>query len=209
MPISSILRARRQKEKEALKKKILNVAKKIAVKEGWQAVTIRRIAGEIHYSLPVIYSHFKDKAEIIFLIAQEGYEKLMEELNTAVDQGQANVKDELLNYCSAYYEFGLSNPAIYHAMFGENYTTPNLDNEVQASHSEQVYNFLVDKIRPQTEAARNCLELIWANMHGLVSLSHLNKVSPTKINDEGYLSKLVDAYSPSLGANQALGGSNA
>jgi AcrR family transcriptional regulator len=69
MPISPSLKARREKEKEALKKKILFIAKKIAVKEGWESVTIRRIASEISYSLPVIYSHFKDKAEIINLIS--------------------------------------------------------------------------------------------------------------------------------------------
>jgi AcrR family transcriptional regulator len=195
MPISSLLRTRRQKEKDALKKKILNVAKKIAVKEGWGSVTIRRIASEISYSLPVIYSHFRDKAEIVFLIANEGYEKLTEELNLAVDTDKQDTKTELLNYCNAYYKFGIENPAIYHAMYGNNTSDVEVADSEQA---EKVKNFLVEKLAPKTEKSKSYLELLWANVHGLVSLSHLKKVSSDKIDSDQYLKRLVDAFTPAV-----------
>ena len=198
MPISTLLRTRRQKEKEALKKKILTVAKRIAIKEGWNSVTIRRIAAEISYSLPVIYSHFKDKAEIIYLIANEGYDKLMTELSAAVESDDRDLKTELLNYCEAYYKFGVENPAIYHAMYGQNYTDQT---NVSSEQANRVYNFLVEKIKPSTDSAKSCLELIWANVHGLVSLTHLNKVSSTKIDSQDYLNRLVDAYTPAIAGN--------
>jgi AcrR family transcriptional regulator len=200
MPISSILRTRRQKEKDALKKKILNVAKKIAVKEGWGSVTIRRIASEISYSLPVIYSHFRDKAEIVFLIANEGFEKLTEELNQAIDNDKQDTKTELLNYCNAYYKFGIENPAIYHAMYDSSIS----DSENgESDQSEKVKNYLVNKLEPKTEKSKSYLELLWANVHGLVSLSHLKKVSSAKVDSEEYLKRLVEAYTPAVNNGNA------
>jgi AcrR family transcriptional regulator len=71
--ITSPNKARRAKEKEMLRNKILTVTKAIAAKEGWENVSIRKIAFKIQYSLPVIYSHFKDKDEIISIIADEEY----------------------------------------------------------------------------------------------------------------------------------------
>jgi AcrR family transcriptional regulator len=41
---------RRQKEKEEIKQSILDAARKIAAEEGWNALTIRKIADEIEYT---------------------------------------------------------------------------------------------------------------------------------------------------------------
>jgi AcrR family transcriptional regulator len=192
MPISSILKARRQKEKEALKKKILQVAKRIAIKEGWSSVTIRRIASEISYSLPVIYAHFKDKAEIIHLIAAEGYLKLEEVLNTASTE-EEDKSNQLLDFCKAYFDFGIQNPAIYHAMYSENY----LNGDSQPRN--KIMEFFTNKIKPQTQKAKINLDLILANLHGLVNLAHtINKVSPLKTQSDEYLEFLVETYTPAL-----------
>ena len=40
------------------------------------AVTTRRLAGLIDYSQPVLYSHFKNKADIMAAVANRGFEEL-------------------------------------------------------------------------------------------------------------------------------------
>jgi AcrR family transcriptional regulator len=44
--------------------RIVSAARIIAEREGWDAVTIRRLASEIEYSQPVLYSHFEHRDAI-------------------------------------------------------------------------------------------------------------------------------------------------
>ena len=55
---------RRQKEKEEMRKRIMDTTLKIAVSEGWDAVTIRKIANAIEYTPPIVYEHFKNKEDL-------------------------------------------------------------------------------------------------------------------------------------------------
>lgn len=189
MSISPILKARRQKEKDALKKKILTVAKKIAVKDGWDGVTIRRIAAEIQYSLPVIYSHFKDKAEIIFLISEEGYEKLSESIQQIDEKQETDVKTKAVEYANAYFNFGIENIAVYQAMYGESFAYKRV-----STKGEELYNAVVDKFQGMVTDPSATLNMIWSNLHGLVSLVHLQKISADQIKNQAYIEKIVDAH---------------
>ena len=69
--INPLLAARRAKDKEKLKNSILSSAKQIVEKEGIECITIRRIASEIQYSLPVIYTLFRDKDDILECLAKD------------------------------------------------------------------------------------------------------------------------------------------
>ena len=52
---------RRERERKEVRKKILEAARGLFVAEGYDAVTMRRIAETIEYSPTAIYVHFKDK----------------------------------------------------------------------------------------------------------------------------------------------------
>ena len=81
-----------------------------------EAVTTRRLAELIDYSQPVLYSHFKGKADIMGAVALRGFEDLTERLR----QAKANVAEEpdiLRKVCAAYLDFARSRPVIYEAMF--------------------------------------------------------------------------------------------
>jgi len=58
---------RRERERKAVRKKILDAARELFVAEGYDAVTMRRIAETIEYSPTAIYFHFKDKETLIRL----------------------------------------------------------------------------------------------------------------------------------------------
>lgn len=68
---------RRDEEKAAMKKKIMNAAIDIIEQEGYEKLSIRKIAAKIEYSPTTIYLYYKDKAEIITDMSDELYTKVM------------------------------------------------------------------------------------------------------------------------------------
>jgi AcrR family transcriptional regulator len=57
---------RREREREEMQEKILAAAMHLFLSEGYDSVTIRRIADEVSYTPGAIYSYFADKEEIVF-----------------------------------------------------------------------------------------------------------------------------------------------
>ena len=56
---------RRERDRQAVRSKILDAARDLFAAEGYDAVTMRRIAEAIEYSPTTIYLHFKDKDALI------------------------------------------------------------------------------------------------------------------------------------------------
>jgi AcrR family transcriptional regulator len=63
---------RRSKHKENLRQAILDAAKKLFLRDGYHATSIRKIAQEIEFSPTTIYLYYKDKAEIAHALHIEG-----------------------------------------------------------------------------------------------------------------------------------------
>lgn len=68
---------RREKEIEAMKELIISAAKEIIAKEGFDNLSIRKIANKIEYSPSIIYHYFKDKEEIVNTVMRNGYMKIV------------------------------------------------------------------------------------------------------------------------------------
>ncbi len=64
---------RKQREKELLKKTILEEAFRIVGREGHQALTIRKLAERIEYSPRTIYLYFEDKEDLLKAIVEFGF----------------------------------------------------------------------------------------------------------------------------------------
>ena len=77
---------RREKEIEAMKELIINVAKDIIAKEGYDNLSIRKIAGKIEYSPSIIYHYFKDKEEIVNAVMRNGYMKIVNAVSLGVSE---------------------------------------------------------------------------------------------------------------------------
>ncbi|NUP41315.1 MAG: helix-turn-helix transcriptional regulator, partial [Streptomyces sp.] len=77
------IQKRREREREEREQLIVTTARELAEAEGWDAVTTRRLAAEIEYSQPVLYSHFKGKGAIMAAVAEQGFGDLGAALRTA------------------------------------------------------------------------------------------------------------------------------
>jgi AcrR family transcriptional regulator len=74
------LTERRFAEKEQLRQKIFDGASRLIIKDGFEKLSIRRLAQEIEYSPAVIYNYFKNKDDIIQAITTSNYEKIRDEI---------------------------------------------------------------------------------------------------------------------------------
>lgn len=115
---------RKVKEKEAVKNSILEAAKKIAEKEGWHSVTIRKIAEAIEYTPPIVYEHFENKEDLIRELILSGFKKL----RIGFDEIRKNEKDpkKLLKKLSfLHWDFAFANKELYQLMFSLERPAPN------------------------------------------------------------------------------------
>ena len=56
---------RREREREEVRRKILDAARDLFATEGYENVTMRKIAEAIEYSPTAIYGHFEDKDDLV------------------------------------------------------------------------------------------------------------------------------------------------
>ncbi|NJP44576.1 TetR/AcrR family transcriptional regulator [Actinacidiphila epipremni] len=77
------IQERRERERAEREQLIVSTARELAEAEGWDAVTTRRLAAEIEYSQPVLYSHFKGKGAIMTAVALQGFVELAAVLRAA------------------------------------------------------------------------------------------------------------------------------
>ena len=117
---------RRQKEKEEIKQSILDAARKIAAKEGWNALTIRKIADEIEYTPPIVYEYFENKEDLIREIIDAGFVKLGKEISAA-QQSSSDPRELLRKLSLIHWDFAFNNIELYQIMFSLERPTPNED----------------------------------------------------------------------------------
>src|SRR5688572_8704411 len=64
---------RRERKRKELRQKILNAARELLVKRGYDAVTMREIAKRIEYSPTALYKHFADKDALVHELCREDF----------------------------------------------------------------------------------------------------------------------------------------
>jgi AcrR family transcriptional regulator len=103
---------RRAREKQQLRQQILDAARDLLVREGYDHLSMRRVADRIDYSPTAIYLHFKDKQDLVFSLCDETFARLVRELETL----EADYPDPLVRLrkgMERYIAFGLKNPQHY------------------------------------------------------------------------------------------------
>jgi len=106
---------RKERQKTDMQKAILDAALKLFSDDGFENVTMRRIADTIEYSVGTIYLYFKDKNEILFELHKKGFEEFYKkQLNV---QHIKEPKERLFAHGTAYIEFAMQNPEYYDVMF--------------------------------------------------------------------------------------------
>ena len=173
---------RKEKQKLEIKKMILDASMKLFVDEGFDNVTIRKIADLIEYSPTTVYLYFKDKNEILYNLHELGFQKL-----GAMNQNLANIENPIIRLHKMgenYIEFGLANPEFYDVMFIQHAPMQVLAEMKNCdwTYGENALNALkltIDEAMQKGLIKTANLDAvamgIWGMVHGLVSLAIRNR----------------------------------
>lgn len=179
---------RRTREKENLRRAILDAARELFTHEGYYAVSMRKIAEKIEYSPTSIYLYFRDKEEVLFHLVQEGFELLKARLNECQDPDPV---ERLRQGGYAYLKFCRDHPQYFHLMFQaknailiekviqlQRFELPELYG-YQEEMGQRCFLFILDCVVAAIEqnkfAPGNPLVLahtIWAQVHGAACLEN-------------------------------------
>lgn len=108
---------RKTRQKQALRERILDAARRIVMREGFAALSMRKIADAIEYSPATLYLHFASRDEIAQALCEEGYAQLLE---TFVPHARiADPAERLKALGRAYIAFGVEHPQTYRLIFME------------------------------------------------------------------------------------------
>lgn len=157
---------RRIREKEWVRQSILDSARKIAAKEGWQAVTIRRIADEIEYAPPILYEHFKNKEDLFNELVYSGFRAMKHDFEKVKEQ-ETDPRKLVRELSLIRWDFAFNHTEVYQLMFNLERPVPN-DEMVETMMS---IKGIFSKIANGDESLAEELILYWMCLvHGSISL---------------------------------------
>ncbi len=111
--------ARKAVDQELNRERILEVARDLFATQGYSAVSMRKIAGELGYSHGSLYYHFKQKAELFYALVSEDFNMLLNRMRSTLSEAQGNEGDtQLLRQMMInFIRFGLDHRHHYEIMF--------------------------------------------------------------------------------------------
>jgi len=204
---------RREREREALRTRIVEAARDIVSEEGLDALSMRAIAERIEYSPGTIYLYFRDKDELVREVIQEGFQRMALWVQREIEAASPGDNPALQHRCMgrAYAKFALDNTAYFRVMF-ELPGVPQLDcpsdgeSHLHEFADESAWDAMVATLQGAMDAglitirdAQEGAVISWGLVHGLTSLylsGHLGMAIAT--HDE-FLS-MVERAMDSLGA---------
>src|SRR6476646_3519921 len=111
------IKERQERDREAVRRAILDAARDLFVTEGYQNVSIRKIAERIEYSPAAIYGYFASKDDIFFALAEEGFRLLCDRGAAAPDAAHIDPLDRIRGIFWRLYEFSREHPQYFDLMF--------------------------------------------------------------------------------------------
>ena len=168
---------RKLRDRQARRAQIISAARRIAELEGWPNVTVSRLAGEISYSQPVLYSHFESRGAILAAVAIEGFQ----ELGLALEKARKRVRrgSTIESFAFAYLEFAVSSPALYEVMFSLSLSIPFGD-EATPPELRFAFSQFLELFQGQSLNSEVMSELLWASLHGIAELTRTRRFPPIR-----------------------------
>ena len=137
---------------------VLRAARDLAESDGWAAVTMRRLAGALGVTQPVLYSAFPSRQALIDAVALNGFSDVAAVLEAAEASPMARMR--------AYLDFAAGQPRVYEAMFslrsGLTFAADDTPEPLQRAFAG------IRDAFPDADGTR--AEVAWSTLHGLVTL---------------------------------------
>ena len=186
---------RRERDKEKMRRRILDAAKQLFAKDGFDNVSLRSIASAIEYSPAALYRYFKNKREILSVLRNEGFELYVERQHERTGKFPDPI-ERLKEGGKGYIQFAMTDPEYFKLMFCTNCEQVALHGK-WAESSTLSYCYFRSNVE-------ECIALghfgdvdldtvvfsLWSGVHGLAHLITTGQVSA--LNEEVDLDPLLD-----------------
>ena len=170
------IQERKAREKEQLRRQILDAARELFVTEGYENVSMRKIADKIEYSPTTIYLYFKDKAELLNAVCRETLLNFLSTLEM-LSRDMSNPVKTLRKSGRAYVEFGLKYPRDYELTFVHRPQYQKGLGLEEGSAGERIFNYLRTMVKECIRQKKfrqvdveTTSQVLWSTVHGVTSL---------------------------------------
>jgi len=189
---------RKQRQKEEVYESILTAAWKLVKEDGWQGLSIRKIAEAIEYSIPVIYDHFENKEAILTEFTRQGFRLLNQSL---VSHGKplSDPAQQLREVTFAYWDFAFQNPEFYQLMYGMGMPSCETVNEMKEvkALAETLRNTVNNLYPPgKIDEGESFVKMksFWSMLHGLVSIHMMAREKEKPDINDAVLNESVNNF---------------
>ncbi|MGF7042304.1 TetR/AcrR family transcriptional regulator [Mucilaginibacter lappiensis] len=191
-----------QRMKDLTRANILKASLAIIKEEGWDALSMRKIAEVIEYTPPVIYEYFRNKDAILVELSRQGFLRLAAEVARAMALQQDPAQQLELMWL-AYWRFAFAEKELYRIMFGVGAKCCEFAHLLPESQKatnliKAVIHQFLEPAAPGQEDIDNCYYTFWSLTHGLISLNMVREQQPEQLNDR-VLAKAIQSVLRSLG----------
>ena len=170
--------------KEETRISILEAALNIVKVEGWQALSMRKIADAIEYTAPIIYEYFSNKDAILLELTRKGFIILTADMKAAKEKHHLPEK-QLEAMWLAYWHFAFAEKELYQVMFGVDVNCCQMCEILP--EAEQPFIIVNDSIeqlmapnKPSEDEVCTKYYTFWSVVHGLISINMVR----TNISDD-------------------------
>lgn len=173
--------------KDETRRNILDAALQIVKEEGWQALSMRKIADKIEYTAPIIYEYYSNKDAILVELTRQGFLLLAKDLEAAKAKHDTGDK-QLEAMWFEYWNFAFANKELYQVMFGvqTNCSCELVNNLPEAECPYTLFSQVIGQLMniKDLDSDEICAKYytFWSVVHGLISINILSRGSSDEIN---------------------------
>jgi AcrR family transcriptional regulator len=192
------IRERQSRERETVRRKILNAARTLFLNEGYANVSMRKIAEQIEYSPGAIYSYFASKEDIFFALAEEGLQFVRTHCSVA---SHANAPLERVREAFwRFYTFSKEQPEYFSLIFvdsavpriSRDWERFNSMRELRSDVEHEIQHCIDDAVFPRAESSGAIFRILWTAAYGAAVFRLSHRLAPGEDSD-ALAHDLIDA----------------
>jgi AcrR family transcriptional regulator len=183
------IRERQSRERETVRRKILNAARTLFLNEGYANVSMRKIAEQIEYSPGAIYSYFTSKEDIFFALAEEGLQFVRTHCAGAPEANSA--LERVREVFWRFYTFSKEQPEYFSLIFVDS-AVPRISRDWERFSSmrdlrhdvEQDIQQCIDEgVFRGADAPGSIFRLLWTAAYGVAVFRLSHRLAPGEDSD--------------------------
>ncbi len=183
------IRERQSRERDTVRRKILNAARTLFLNESYANVSMRKIAEQIEYSPGAIYSYFTSKEDIFFALAEEGLQIVRTHCSAA---SHANSPLERVREAFwRFYTFSKEQPEYFSLIFVDS-AVPRISRDWERFSSmrdlrqdveSDIQHCIDEGLFPRVEAPGAVFRLLWTAAYGVAVFRLSHRLAPGEDSD--------------------------